>query len=592
MPGLSKLLGSSLVRLERCDPQYQDVFERLIEAEPEQPVWAIQLAHIHRGQEGFEAMRQVLQDCIERVPDLAVGTAGEESAGTGSTSLSVCSQVHRLLALAHANLQEFSEAVAQYQSLLAVTPDDPHAIIGLGKTYARMDPRTDEMDQVIARALELAPDAPLLNFSVGLHLAENADWPHATERFLKALEAGGEHVEMVLNQASALVARHHGAASVPARWLRVEALTRLGRFGELLDETEEIAALAPDEAQRVLSLFEGILRELPGNPDALFGKGRLLESIGRAHAARRSLEDALKQAPDYTPAKKVLIDVYEHLLEERDSTTLRFAHGQIAMQLGDYDRAVASFQKTRTDRGFERISRRHLAECFFHKRMYDLALQEFLNIAVDAQTKPMLYELGEECQKAGNITGARMAFQHIYSSDAAYKPAEGDRPDVAECLNGLTHLSEATASAGLTTPEGAQSFGHAHGVGQGETIDSAPTRYDLLEEIGHGAMASVYRARDNELEETVALKILPDNLLKNPEALRRFRLEARSARRLSHENIVRIHDIGEEQGRKYISMELVEGRSLKDIIRQTRSDTILDGDRSGIPLADLVRYAR
>jgi serine/threonine-protein kinase len=80
-------------------------------------------------------------------------------------------------------------------------------------------------------------------------------------------------------------------------------------------------------------------------------------------------------------------------------------------------------------------------------------------------------------------------------------------------------------------------------------------------------MGIVYRARDNELEETVALKILPENLSQNPEALARFRAEARSARRLAHPNIVRIHDIGEEMGRKYISMEFVEGTDLKRFFR-------------------------
>jgi eukaryotic-like serine/threonine-protein kinase len=80
-------------------------------------------------------------------------------------------------------------------------------------------------------------------------------------------------------------------------------------------------------------------------------------------------------------------------------------------------------------------------------------------------------------------------------------------------------------------------------------------------------MGIVYKAHDNELNEVVALKILPDNLSNNPEALQRFKAEARSARRLAHPNIVRIHDIGEEMGRKYISMEFVEGTDLKKKLR-------------------------
>src|SRR5439155_617491 len=76
--------------------------------------------------------------------------------------------------------------------------------------------------------------------------------------------------------------------------------------------------------------------------------------------------------------------------------------------------------------------------------------------------------------------------------------------------------------------------------------EKARRRYGLVEELARGAMGIVYKAKDNELEEMVALKILPDNLTQNPEAVGRFKSQARSARRLAHPNIVRIHDIGEE----------------------------------------------
>jgi serine/threonine-protein kinase len=121
--------------------------------------------------------------------------------------------------------------------------------------------------------------------------------------------------------------------------------------------------------------------------------------------------------------------------------------------------------------------------------------------------------------------------------------------------------------------------------------ERARTRYELVEELGRGAMGIVYRARDNELEEFVALKILPDNLSQNPEAVQRFRAEARAARRLAHPNIVRIHDIGEEQGRKYISMEFVKGSDLKRLLRQQRK---LDIDKAVsiiLPICDALDYA-
>jgi serine/threonine-protein kinase len=76
-------------------------------------------------------------------------------------------------------------------------------------------------------------------------------------------------------------------------------------------------------------------------------------------------------------------------------------------------------------------------------------------------------------------------------------------------------------------------------------------------------MGVVYKAYDRELDELVVLKILPEHFANNEEALARFRHEAKAARKLAHPNIVRIHDFGEEGGRKHISMEYVSGGDLK-----------------------------
>lgn len=87
-------------------------------------------------------------------------------------------------------------------------------------------------------------------------------------------------------------------------------------------------------------------------------------------------------------------------------------------------------------------------------------------------------------------------------------------------------------------------------------------RYELLSLIGVGGGGSVYRARDVELDETVALKVLRKELLHAPSTLERFRNEVRLARRVTHRNIARVFDIGEHEGERFLTMELVEGESL------------------------------
>ena len=93
-------------------------------------------------------------------------------------------------------------------------------------------------------------------------------------------------------------------------------------------------------------------------------------------------------------------------------------------------------------------------------------------------------------------------------------------------------------------------------------------RYQLLESVGQGGMADVYKAMDTILNRIVAIKILRGELADDPMTLLRFQREASAASKLSHPNVVDVYDVGESEGRHYIVMEYVRGRTLKQLIAQ------------------------
>ena len=100
-------------------------------------------------------------------------------------------------------------------------------------------------------------------------------------------------------------------------------------------------------------------------------------------------------------------------------------------------------------------------------------------------------------------------------------------------------------------------------------------RYELSERVGMGGMAIVYKATDTVLGRNVAIKILREEFKENEEFIRRFKVESQAAASLSHQNIVQIYDVGEEDGLHYIVMELLEGETLKSYMN-SRAESFQD----------------
>jgi len=125
--------------------------------------------------------------------------------------------------------------------------------------------------------------------------------------------------------------------------------------------------------------------------------------------------------------------------------------------------------------------------------------------------------------------------------------------------------TEATPSASFTQAPSAAPLATPAVIEVGSVVGN---RFEILQLLGEGGMGAVYKAHDRELEKDVALKLIRAELARNPEILQRFKQEIILARQITHRNVIRIFDIGQADGHKYITMEYLEGRDLRAVLRE------------------------
>src|SRR5262249_341023 len=152
------------------------------------------------------------------------------------------------------------------------------------------------------------------------------------------------------------------------------------------------------------------------------------------------------------------------------------------------------------------------------------------------------------------------------TSDAASQCAKCHTP-LPGSLSQET-LNEAGASEDWTVASSNEAVAPSLATGDLKTGTVLAGRYEILLLLGRGGMGAVYKARDVELDRTVALKLIRPELARNPEVLRRFKQELILARQVTHKNVIRIFDLGQSDGIKFITMDFVEGQDLRSVLRQ------------------------
>ncbi len=147
-------------------------------------------------------------------------------------------------------------------------------------------------------------------------------------------------------------------------------------------------------------------------------------------------------------------------------------------------------------------------------------------------------------------------------------PSSSDTPTlVPESSGGAapTLVPQSSSAAGQTAAgtSGVPDAWASGGLQPGAILGG---RYEILQALGEGGMGAVYKARDRELDRLVALKVIRHDLARNPAIIQRFKQELILARQVTHRNVVRIFDLGEADGIKFITMEFIEGKDLRSLL--------------------------
>lgn len=534
-------LAGIYARQERTDADAVAVYEAAHQGNGKSLAIALQLAKAHLEASNADRALAIADELLQEHP----GDAG----------------VIRLAAQASAALDKLEDAIERYEGLLAQDEGDEDSVCQLASLYRDNQQLDAKAFDLYRRAVQLRPSDLEFHEALARCQAAQGAWTDVVETVKHYLTHAPKHMDQAIGLMEDLSEDSEGALKL--QWFLVETLIYSRRYRAATERLRKIVEADVSQREQALSSLDKILAKKSDEAGAHQLRGTILNSMDRMSEARHSLERAHRFDRNNEAIGRDLLKFYQKLLEERESIDVRFQLGKLAMKLRELDLAISCFQRTDKDERYEAESAMSLGQCFIAKGMLDLAFHELRRMPAEDQTKQLLYELGKRYESSSDFSGAREVYKVIVGVDIGYKDAQ---KKLDRLLHAATDPDSPERTAILNT-----------------LSEAAKSRYDLIQELGRGAMGIVYKARDNELEEMVALKILPDSLGQNENALKLFRQEARNARRLAHPNVVRIHDIGEERGRKYISMEFIDGIDLKQRLIEVRRK---------LPFEETVHYAK
>ena len=387
--------------------------------------------------------------------------------------------------------------------------------------------------------------------------------PNAVEPYLQGDYAG-----------AARALERDGQAQV-AHLLLARIDAEQGRQREAAEHYEKAERLV-EAAELRASLREfsesAALFDRAGKPARAAEMHRASGDVSSAGAAWERAEDWAQAAACYRESGEK-----EKLAGALENLGSYFEAAELCMERSDWTRAIRDLQHVAPGDGRYADACRMQADAYEQIGDGELAarkLDECVRSAgpegapLDIQAR-----LADVLERNGDVDQALHLYESIRETDPAW-------PNVTTRIEKLRKQLSHERTATVTHQPTARGF-------------DTPgfSRYEILEEIGRGGMGVVYKAKDRRLGRVVALKKLPESLRDHPKAVELFLREARAAAALNHTNIVTVFDADEEDGQFFITMELLEGQNLYNVLRRVERVKPRDVARLGVQTSAGLAYA-
>ncbi|MBN1903071.1 molecular chaperone DnaK [Candidatus Sumerlaeota bacterium] len=320
-------------------------------------------------------------------------------------------------------------------------------------------------------------------------------------------------------------------------------LTLSGNYEESRNAIHEYQECPNANPSLALEAYEFLIRYFPSYNLALKERAHLLKNLKLWKDALRSYERVHEDGADMDMVND-LEEIYTEILKNEKDPVIEFKLVKIYLKKSRLEEAIGLLQELINNEKHKLRALKILGLTYWQKKMYSQAWKTFKILPPKPDLLDLLYRLGNDLEKSGNLHEAREVYERIAT----------ESPDYA---NALSKMKKMEYRIQILQEEEEQQ--KAFQVLQ-------DPRFAIIEEINRGSMGVIYKARDTVVDDIVALKVLNDYLCEDPKAVERFKSEARAAKKLSHPYIVRIHDLFESGKKMFLSMEFIEGTDLKQML--------------------------